>query len=166
MRQHKSLARIISLVVAGSLLTACAQQQNAPKQTGGALIGAAAGGLLGSQFGGGAGKLAAVALGVLGGAFLGSEVGKSMDTTDRQEAARTQQTALETNRTGQASTWTNPDNGNTGTVTPIRTYQAPSGQNCREYRHDVRIGDKSETVIGTACRQADGTWKVVSDGTT
>jgi surface antigen len=166
MRQHILLARIITLVVAGGLLTACAQSQNAPKQTGGALIGAAAGGLLGSQFGGGAGALAATAIGVLGGAFLGSEIGKSMDTTDRQEAARTQNVALESNRTGVASTWSNPDTGNTGTITPIRTYQASSGQNCREYRHDVRIGDKSETVIGTACRQADGTWKVVSDGTT
>jgi surface antigen len=166
MRQYKPLARIITLVVAGSLLTACAQQANAPKQTGGALIGAAAGGLLGSQFGGGAGALAATAIGVLGGAFLGSEIGKNMDTTDRQEAARTQSVALESNRTGVASTWSNPDTGNTGTITPIRTYQAPSGQNCREYRHDVRIGDRNETVIGTACRQADGTWKVVSDGTT
>ena len=166
MRQSKYLTRIVAVVVAGSVLAACAQQQNAPKQTGGALLGAAAGGLLGAQFGGGAGKLAAVALGVLGGAFLGSEIGKSMDATDRQEAARVQNAALETNRTGQASTWSNPDTGNTGTVTPIRTYQAPSGQNCREYRHDVRIGDKSETVIGTACRQTDGTWKVVSDGTT
>lgn len=161
----RSMTRIITLVVAGSLLTACAQQANAPKQTGGALIGAAAGGLLGSQFGGGAGALAATAIGVLGGAFLGSEIGKSMDSTDRQEASRTQNVALETNRTGQPSTWSNPDSGNTGTITPIRTYQAPSGQNCREYRHDVRIGDKSETVIGTACRQTDGTWKVVSDGT-
>ncbi len=160
------MTRIITLVVAGSLLAACAQQQGAPKQTGGALIGAAAGGLLGSQFGGGAGKLAAVALGVLGGAFLGSEVGKSMDTVDKQTAANTQQVALENNRVGQASTWSNPDTGHSGTVTPIRTYQAPSGQNCREYRHDVKIGDKFEQVIGQACRQADGTWKVVSDGTT
>ena len=160
------MTRIITLVVAGSLLAACAQQQGAPKQTGGALIGAAAGGLLGSQFGGGPGKLAAVALGVLGGAFLGSEVGKSMDTVDKQQAANTQQTALESNRVGQASTWSNPDTGHTGTVTPIRTYQAPSGQNCREYRHDVKIGDRNETVIGQACRQADGTWKVVSDGAT
>jgi surface antigen len=160
------MMRITTLIVAGALMAGCAQQANAPKQTGGALLGAAAGGLLGSQFGGGAGALAATAIGVLGGAFLGSEIGKSMDTTDRQEAARTQNVALESNRTGQASTWSNPDSGNAGTITPIRTYQAPSGQNCREYRHDVRIGDRNETVIGTACRQTDGTWKVVSDGTT
>ena len=153
--------RIVTLIVATGLLAACAQQQNAPKQTGGTLIGAAAGGLLGAQFGGGAGKLAAVALGVLGGAFLGSEVGKSMDQTDRQAAAGAQSVALETKPSGQPTTWTNPDSGNSGTVTPIRTYQTPQGTNCREYRHDVKIGDKTETVIGQACRQADGTWKVV-----
>ena len=159
-------SRILTLIVAGALLAGCAEQQGAPKQTAGTLIGAGAGGLLGSQFGGGTGKLAAVALGVLGGAFLGSEVGKSMDTVDKQKAASTQQQALEYNRTGVASTWSNPDNGHTGTITPIRTYQAPTGQNCREYRHDVMIGDKSEQVVGTACRQADGTWKVVNDSGT
>ena len=155
--------RLTSLVVAtGLLLAACAQQQNAPKQTVGTLAGAAAGGLLGAQFGSGTGQLVGVALGALGGAFLGSEIGKTMDTVDRQEAAKTQQQALEYNRVGQASTWSNPDRGSTGTVTPTRTYQTSSGQNCREYRHDVRIGDKSEQVIGQACRQPDGTWQVES----
>lgn len=158
--------RITTLVVAAGLaLGACAQQQNAPKQTIGTLGGAAAGGLLGAQFGSGTGKLVGVALGALGGAFLGSEIGKTMDTVDKQQAAGTQQQALEYNRTGQASTWSNPDTGARGTVTPIRTYQANSGQACREYRHDVKVGDKTEQVIGQACRQSDGTWKVVSDGT-
>jgi surface antigen len=157
--------RMTTLVVAAALaLGACAQQQSAPKQTVGTLGGAAAGGLLGAQFGSGTGRLVGVALGALGGAFLGSEIGKTMDTVDRQEAAKTQQTALEYNRTGQAATWSNPDTGAHGTVTPIRTFNSTQGQACREYRHDVRIGDKSEQVIGQACRQPDGTWKVVSEG--
>lgn len=155
--------RVTTLAVAALLMVGCAQQQNAPKQTIGTLGGAAAGGLLGAQFGSGTGRLVGVALGALGGALLGSEIGKTMDTVDRQEAAKTQQQALEYNRTGQASTWSNPDTGAQGTVTPIRTYQTTTGQNCREYRHDVMVGDKREQVIGQACRQADGTWKVVSE---
>jgi surface antigen len=157
--------RIVTLVVAvGLALGACAQQQSAPKQTVGTLGGAAAGGLLGAQFGSGTGQLIGVALGALGGAFLGSEIGKSMDTVDRQEAAKTQQTALEYNKTGQSATWSNPDTGARGTVTPVRTFQSNQGQACREYRHDVKVGDKTEQVIGQACRQSDGTWKVVSEG--
>jgi surface antigen len=156
--------RITTLAVAAVLLVGCAQQQNAPKQTIGTLGGAAAGGLLGAQFGSGTGQLVGVALGALGGAFLGSEIGKTMDTVDRNEAAKTQQQALEYNRTGQASTWSNPDSGARGTVTPVRTFQSNQGQACREYRHDVMVGDKREQVIGQACRQSDGTWKVVSEG--
>jgi surface antigen len=141
------------------LLAACADAQNSPKQTIGTLLGAGAGALLGSQVGGGKGKLAAVAIGALGGAFLGSEIGKTMDTVDRQKASATQQTALENNRTGVSSRWDNPDNGHAGTVTPTRTYEW-KGRNCRDYEHQVVIDGKSETVKGTACRQADGSWRV------
>jgi surface antigen len=69
------------------------------------------------------------------------------------------QLSLETSKTGQGKTWQNPDSGNSGTITPTRTYQESDGTTCREYRHDVVIGDEKEQVTGTACRQADGTWK-------
>ena len=48
-------------------------------QQGGTLIGAAAGGLLGSQIGNGTGKLVATGLGVLAGAMAGQAVGQHMD---------------------------------------------------------------------------------------
>src|SRR3989442_12909492 len=41
--------------------------------------------------------------------------------------------ALETAPSGTVVPWRNPDNGHTGTVTPVRTYQASSGGSCREY---------------------------------
>src|ERR1700732_3821303 len=66
------------------------------KTTGGALVGAAAGGLLGNQFGSGSGKGAMTALGVIAGGLLGSQVGKSLDQADIAYANRTTQTALET----------------------------------------------------------------------
>ena len=76
--------------------------------------------------------------------------------------ANTTQKSLESNQSGQTSTWKNPDSGASGTVTPTRTYQSTAGQPCREYQQTVTIGGKTETVTGQACRQADGTWKVVS----
>lgn len=33
---------------------------------------------------------------------------------------------------------------------------------CREYQRDVRVGGHMEQSYGTACRQPDGSWKVVS----
>jgi surface antigen len=142
-------------------LSACAQNQG-QKQTGGTLIGAGLGALAGSQIGGGRGQLAAVAIGALAGAFLGGEVGKSLDRADELAMERTSQQALESNRTGQASGWKNPDSGHSGTVTPTETYQTASGNHCREYQQTVTIGGKTERAHGRACREPDGTWKIVN----
>ena len=132
-----------------------------PKQTGGSLLGAAAGGLLGSQFGGGSGKLAMTEFGALAGLFIGSEIGKSMDEVDQQLAARRTQYALEETRSGTASRWDNPDTGNWGTITPTTTSFDEAGTPCREFVHEVRIGGDTEQMYGTACRQADGSWKII-----
>ena len=89
------------------------------------------------------------------GAAIGGSVGRSMDETDRLKAAST----LETVRTGVPSEWTNPDTGYEYTMTPTRTYQTSEGP-CREYTMDATIGGNTEQIHGTACRQADGSWKV------
>ena len=77
-----------------------------------------------------------------------------MDETDRLKTAH----SLETIRTGVPSSWQNPDTGNAYTVTPTRTYESTQGP-CREYSMDARVSGKREQVYGTACRQADGSWK-------
>ena len=56
---------VIAVVVTG--LAAC-ESSGGQKQTGGALLGGIGGAVVGSQFGGGTGKLAAVAAGTLLGA--------------------------------------------------------------------------------------------------
>ncbi len=66
---------------------------------------------------------------------------------------------LENVRTGVSSEWRNPDTGNYYQVTPTRTYDT-SGTPCREYTLEADIGGRSEQVYGTACRQADGDWRV------
>lgn len=79
----------------------------------GRLLGAGVGALLGSQVGGGKGKLAAVAVGALAGAWIGGEVANRLTQSDQQGIARTTSTALET---GQPQAWTNPDTGVRTTV--------------------------------------------------
>ncbi len=155
-----SLAKCAMVAVLAVSLAACTQDSG-PKQTGGALIGAIGGGLLGAQIGKGSGQLAATAAGALLGAWVGSEVGKSLDRADRLAMARTTHSALETGRANAPVVWNNPDSGHSGTVTPQPAYQTPQGQYCREYQQTVTIGGRTERAYGTACRQPDGTWKTV-----
>jgi len=51
-----------------------------------------------------------------------------------------------------------------GHVTPIREGASSSGRYCREFQHEVTIGGKREQAYGTACRQSDGSWEVISTG--
>ena len=89
--------------------------------------------------------------------MLGGHIGQSMDEVDRMKMSR----ALETCQTNQTTRWVNPDNGNRYSVTPKRTYSR-HGQPCREYTTTAIIGGKKQEIYGTACRQADGSWRVVS----
>ena len=112
---------------------------------------------MGSQVGRGDGRTAATILGTVVGAAIGGNVGRSMDETDRLKTAHT----LENVRTTVPSRWVNPDTRNQYTVTPTRTYDSPTGP-CREYTVDAVVAGKPEKVFGTACRQADGSWKTVN----
>ena len=147
------LATTMALALAG-----CTGQGD--KQTGGTLVGAAAGALLGSQFGSGKGKLVSTALGTLAGAYLGNTVGKSLDNADRAAMQKSTQYSLETAKDGRMSNWNNPNSGNSGSIMPTNTYQAPSGEYCREYQQTITVGGRTEKAYGTACRQPDKTWKI------
>ena len=137
-----------------ALLAGCAGYQSQQEQSG-MVIGGALGGLLGAQMGQGDGRTAAVILGTLAGAAVGGSVGRSMAEADRMKTAH----ALENVRTGVPSTWRNPDSGNRYTVVPTRTYEEPGGP-CREYTVDALIAGRKDRVVGAACRQSDGSWKV------
>jgi surface antigen len=136
------------------MLMGCTQVNN---EGVGTVAGGVVGGLLGSQFGGGAGKVAATVGGAFVGAILGGRIGQYMDRQDKLEMQR----ALETGQTGRDVSWSNPDTGNHYHVRPTRTYYVHE-QPCREYTTRAEIGGKSEQIYGKACRQADGSWRVVS----
>lgn len=153
--------RIASTCLAAALLAACSNTGYGPKQTVGALAGAGAGGLAGAHLVDGDERIAVAAVGTLLGAFIGSEVGKSLDRADALHAQRAQFQALEYEPAGSRVAWRNPDSGNTGTVVPTQTYQTNGGEYCREFQHDARIGGHTRTVYGTACRSPDGQWRTL-----
>ncbi|MSO76867.1 MAG: glycine zipper 2TM domain-containing protein [Alphaproteobacteria bacterium] len=152
----------IGMVAAMALLAAGCEQNAGGKQVGGTLIGAGTGAFIGSRIGGGSSRLAATAIGGLLGAVIGSEIGKSLDRADQLHAERAYGQAFETYPTGQASGWRNPDSGNYGSVTPMRNYQRQDGTPCREFQQTITVGGRTEQGYGTACRQSDGSWRVVS----
>lgn len=157
-----SLSKFACAIGALSFLAACTNMEDNPKQTMGTIIGAATGAVVGSNLGKGTGNTVGVALGTLAGAWLGSSIGQSLDELDRMKMANTTQDALEHKPIGETSSWSNPDSGNSGTITPTKTYYKPNeSEPCREYSSTVTIDGQLETITGTACRRPDGTWRTV-----
>jgi len=152
---------IVVLAIVALLLSGCAQTgqtvRNNPKTTMGGMLGAAGGGLIGAAAGGGA---AGIIGGVLIGGLVGGAIGNHLDQRDKEMAMRNAQHTFEGGHTGQSSTWRNPDSGNSGSITPTRTYQSGSGQYCREYQQEITVGGEPQQSFGTACRQPDGSWEI------
>ncbi|MGL4371600.1 MAG: RT0821/Lpp0805 family surface protein [Alphaproteobacteria bacterium] len=121
-------------------------------------MGGAAGALIGSQIGGGTGKLVAVAAGTLLGAWAGGAVGRKLDEEDRQAM---QQATLQSIQNNQSTSWRSSHNqGVSGTITPTKSYNSANGY-CRNYQQTVKIDGKSQKAHGTACRGEDGQWRII-----
>ncbi|MCE2926541.1 MAG: glycine zipper 2TM domain-containing protein [Rickettsiales bacterium] len=166
-------AQLIALVTAGSMLVACSQPMGRAgggitqgggsinKQDVGTLAGAIGGGIIGSNIGSGKGAIAGTIAGTLLGGALGSSIGASLDKADMVMYDQTSQRALNNSQNGQTLPWKNPQTGNSGTITPTNYFKNDAGEYCREYTQTIVIGGKREQGRGTACREPDGTWRIV-----
>lgn len=96
------------------------------------------------------------------GSFIGRDVGPALDRADIDHARIAQKRAYRA-PIGQAIPWNNPASGHSGTITPRREGPDMAGNDCREYQSTVTVGDKTEAADGAACRQPDGTWKVINN---
>ncbi len=116
-----------------------------------------------------AASVVALAVG-LGGAFVFAEWQverkiarlEALRSADRQMLAAAVSLALETHASGKQASWQNPDSGSTGTVEPVRTFRAASGQWCREYIQIADLATESfqlERRRAIACRDPDGQWQ-------
>ncbi|MDH3304715.1 MAG: RT0821/Lpp0805 family surface protein [Gammaproteobacteria bacterium] len=152
-RAYRAGAVVVTAALSAFLLGSCETTTHAQQ---GEVLGGVIGGVIGAQVGEGRGRTAAIIVGTIAGAMIGRHIGESMDETDRMRTAM----VLNDSRSGQSTTWVNPDTGYKYTVTPTRTYEQSSGP-CREFRLDATIGaETNQDVYGTACLQADGSWLV------
>ncbi|MCK5166679.1 MAG: glycine zipper 2TM domain-containing protein, partial [Rhodospirillaceae bacterium] len=95
-RQSSSstLKKVLAVMIAVSMLGACANNESGSRQAG-TLIGGVLGGIIGSKFGSGVGKSASIALGAGLGAIAGDEIARRLTERDRQMASATLGDALE-----------------------------------------------------------------------
>lgn len=163
------LKKIMAVALVTTMLAGCnPPPPGAGQQTGGISkqdIGTVGGGVLGalagSTIGGGRGRIVATAAGAILGGFAGSSIGKSLDQADAAYANQTAQRALETSQPGQALPWRNPESGNSGVIVPQAPYQTADGTYCREFQQSIIVGGQKQSAYGKACRQPDGSWKIM-----
>ncbi len=133
-------------------LTGCTEGNNTMGST---AAGTVAGGVLGGVL------FHNTVAGAIGGAVLGGVIGNQIGQyMDRQDRAN-MQSAIATVPVGHEAQWTNKQ-GAQYTVRPTKAYSTPHHKYCREYQTTVTINGKTQNAYGKACRQADGSWKIVS----
>ena len=79
---------------------------------------------------------------------------------EQKRAHETAQIEATQAEVGETITW-NKD-GASGSVKVTRDGTSSSGRYCREFQQKISVGGKQESAYGTACRQPDGSWEVVS----
>lgn len=148
---------IVAASVAALALTAAGcGQQTGPAEGVGTVAGAVGGALIGSAFGGGAGKVAAIAAGTVIGGFLGNRIGNNIDQESQRQAYYAQSTAV---ASGSRYDWST--SSARGYVEPGPVYTDSRGT-CRRYTHTIYVNGTPQAGQGTACRNPDGTWQIVS----
>jgi surface antigen len=98
-------------------------------------------------------------VGASAGALVGTQIAASLDRADLMALNSTTLNALENVLPNQATPWRNSDSGSYGTVTPGPVYQA-SGQYCREFQQTIVVGGQQQHGSGRACRRRDGSWQI------
>jgi surface antigen len=160
---HPARRSVAILVLIAFPALSCTTLSNMTKDNPKAVLGSLGGAALGAGIVALAhGNPVAIVAAAVGGGLIGGAIGHHLDNKDKEIAAQTAASALENNHTGQPAAWKNPDTGNSGTITPTKTYQAASGQYCREYQQTILVGGEKHQAYGTACRQPDGSWKIQS----
>jgi surface antigen len=96
--------------------------------------------------------------GSLLGGVLKNTVGRMLSAEDLTYYEKTSQYALENTRTGTTSSWVSPASGNSGAITPIRTFKTDKGVFCRDFTQTITVTNQTKQAYATACRHAKGVW--------
>lgn len=154
----------ISAIILAVSVGGCANVDMTREEMLGTAAGAAAGGFLGYQFGGGLLMNSLFAtVGTVAGGAGGFYATRSLMGSDLAAYERTTQKGLVQADDGQILDWQNLETGNSGIFRTIRSFQLADGRYCRQYRTTVSFARNVHSGVGMACRQDKGQWQIVSD---
>jgi surface antigen len=143
--------------------TACSSNNS---MTNGQLIGAIGGGIigtyLGTQLGSGSGKLLFLVAGATLGSLTGYAYGDSLIPSDRVRFKDAAKLAMDNIKDGQVYSWSNPETGVAGTITPVRSYYAEENQICRDFDATIAVDTEVGKTKGRACKLGSDAWLVES----
>tara|TARA_Y100000310_G_C20094557_1_gene539863 strand:+ start:41 stop:514 length:474 start_codon:yes stop_codon:yes gene_type:complete len=155
----KVRSKVVATMVALGLLGGCANMNNAQQ---GQLLGVGLGTIAAHNLSKGhKDRGLALVVGALAGGIIGQQVGAHLDARDKQMYGHTMQHTLERSPDNFRGSWSNPNSGHSGSVIPTHTYKTTNGQYCREFQTSVVVGGETQRGYGTACRQYDGSWKII-----
>lgn len=119
----------------------------------GAVLGAVAGGAIGSTVAQGDERIVAILAGAVIGSVIGHEIGRQIDNSDRGCIGHT----LELGQAGQPVRWQDADPRLAWSFTPYESYQR-DGRDCRRYQLVRSYDGRNESQRGVACRDDRGAW--------
>jgi len=103
----KNKLKAIAIAGLALMLASCETVDGMSKEDMGTAVGGVLGAVIGNKVGGD-NKALAMALGAIGGAYLGKTIGRMLDEEDQQRLAAS---TFKTMRTGEAQSWHNPETG-------------------------------------------------------
>ena len=62
---------------------------------------------------------------------------------------------------GESRPWSNPQTGNSGTITLLRSYKR-AGLPCRDAQVNSQLKERSVVYVLPVCQVADGSWKIAA----
>ena len=103
---------------------------------------------------------AVLIVGLAGCAATEPDVRETLIEADREAMRQATQDALENNKTGEATSWSNETTGARGTVIHTRTIEN-GARPCRDFQQSASTGTRTAFAYGTGCREGAGSWEIV-----
>lgn len=163
----RSISMAVVLMVGSMFATSPASANCKDVEVAGTVAGAIVGGIIGNQFGHGRGRTAATVGGVVLGGIAGNAIARD-SCKDKRSDQYYYDDAYYDSFNGDDERrydWDNPYNNHSGYVQATDYYE--DGYNgyegpCRQFEQRIYIDGQEEVGTGVACRNSDGTWRIVS----
>ncbi len=148
----KSIMKLNSvlLVLILLLVSSCANKDD--NQTLSQALGAAAGGIIGAQFGAGTGKLLLTALGAGVGSYLGGEIAEYLTDDEKLSLQSSIYSSAKNGELKKTYLWKNDSQEVSALISPLAEYDSENGK-CRKMKIKIISGSKSEFSNTDICHK-------------